>query len=131
MIIDFTYDEDYLKTYMPEALKTEVFDLYFGGFTRYNGKDMVLLRRQPSVPELPRLDQIQILYNGKRSSFEEPLRLHVEGAVIDDYFNTDLWNVIVTIPSVKVDGNPIEAVIPGGDFTEKELYGLYELKNGL
>ena len=32
MVIDFTFNEQYFKTYTPEVMKTEVFDLYFGGF---------------------------------------------------------------------------------------------------
>lgn len=130
MVIDFIFNEQYLKTYTPEAMKTEVFDFYFGGFRDYNGKRMVLLRRLKK-DAATELNQIKLRYNGEMRSAEDPLRMHVEGVVIDNYFDRDSWNVIITIPAVKTDGNPIEAVAPGVDFTDEELYGLDQVKGAL
>ena len=129
MILDFTYDENYLKSYMPEALNTEVFDFYVEGLRHNKAKDVVQLRRQPSESDERQHNQFQIVYNGEPKTADDPLKMHVEGVVIDDYLDRDTWNVIITIPNIKKDGIPVEAIIPGGDFSDKELFGLYQLKD--
>lgn len=131
MVLEFSYDEKYLKTHTPDSLKNEVFEFYFGGFKEFKGKSVVLLRRHKKDAATEQTNQVQILYNGRRKPLDEPFKMNVVGVMIDDYLNRELWNVIIAISRVKIDGNPVEAIIPGGDFTYEELYKLYEVKNGL
>ena len=121
--IEFTFNEEYYRTYLPGELKTSVFDLYFCGFSTFNNRHVLLLRRQPCKIELP----ILIYYNGKEIPNNTPLKLYVDGMIMDDYTNRETWTVMVG-SGIELDGNSIKAIIPNSDFTEEELYGLDELK---
>lgn len=120
-------DEQLLKTYTPKALNTEVFELYVKGFRRFQGKPMVLFGRNPEHEKSRVLEKIKILYNGKAVSVNTPLKLQVEGVLIDDCYKRETWYVLVNSSQIMLNGVAIEAFVFGTEFTDEELYGLHEL----
>ena len=127
MLLEVTYDEQLLKTYTPEALNTEVFELYVKGFRRFQGKPMVLFGRNPEHEKSRVLEKIKILYNGKAVSVNAPLKLQVEGVLIDDYFKRETWYVLLNSSQIMLNGVAIEAFVFGTEFTDEELFGFHEL----